>query len=124
MTWAAALFLVVAFMALLGAFGVPARAGAAVARSRAAIADLRNRALSDLDKEQAMQAHSRALFGLFLVITALSALALLLPSLLVWLGAVAGWYGFEAALDATLSWPILLGACVLGCGLYWLRRRR
>ncbi|HEX5050317.1 MAG TPA: hypothetical protein VFZ65_00965 [Planctomycetota bacterium] len=123
MTWAAALFLVLTFLGLVARLGIPARAGDAVARTQRAVADLRNRDLSELDKEKATRAHASALFGLFLLITLLSAVALLLPLGAVWLVAAAGLCDFQAVLDATLSWPILLGATFAGIALL-LRRRR
>jgi hypothetical protein len=122
--WAAALFLVVAFMALISRLGVPGRASAVVERSRRALADVRSNSLTELDKERAVQAHARSLFASFLVITALSAIALLLPVGVVWLLAAAGLLDFDAVLAATLSWPILLAATAIGIAMIVLLRRR
>jgi len=122
-TVAAALFLVLGFLALLAALRVPSRAGDVVSRSRQALADLRSATMDELEKEQAVQAHAKALFGSFFVITALSAVALAAPAGVVWLMAASGLVDFDAALDATLSWPVLGGATVAGLAVVWLRRK-
>ncbi len=110
MTVAAALFLVLGFLALLAALRVPPRAAVAIARARSAVADLRSTTMDDLEKEQAVQGHAKALFGAFLMITGLSAVALLAPAAVVWLLSSQGLVDFDAAVEATLSWPILVGA--------------
>ena len=123
MTVAAALFLVLAFLALLAVLRVPARAGAAIARARQAMADLRSKELDDDQKERAVQAHALALFGAFALLTALTAVALLLPAGVVWLAAQAGAVDFDAALDCTMSWPVLLVATVAAVVALRFRRK-
>ena len=114
MTWAAAAFIVLAFLALLQASGVVQRAGEVAQRSKQAIAVVRDRSMSDLEKEAAMQAHSKALFKQFLAITALAALALGAPIAVVAGMHAFGLVDFDAALDCTMSWQVLVGATVVG----------
>ena len=122
MTWAAAAFLVLAFFWLLHVTGVPRRAADVVARARAAASVVRDQQMSDIDKEAAVQAHSKALFGQFFLITASAALALAAPAAVVagmsWLGLV----GFEAVLDRTMSWPMLIIATAGGLAMWRLLR--
>ena len=124
MTWAAAAFVVLAFLAALQASGVPRRAAEVANRARQAIGIVRDRTLSDLDKETAMRAHSKALFAQFLVITAWVAVAIGAP-----LAAVAGLHqlgvvDLDQTLDRTMSWQVLVGATVVGAlGLRMTRSR-
>lgn len=114
MIWTAALLLVLACLGLLRVLRVPQRAAAVLVRTKQAVADIRSKTLSDLDKERAMRAHSVALFGQFLLITALTLLALAIPAGVVWLLGKAELIDFEAVLDATLSWSVLLVATIAG----------
>ena len=114
MTWAAAAFVVLAFLALLQVLGVVQRALEVTRRSKQALGVIRDPAMSDLQKEAAMQAHAKALFKQFFVITAAAAVALAAP-----VAAVAGLHAcglvdFGAALDRTMSWQVLVGATVVG----------
>lgn len=123
MAIAAALFLVLAFLALLALLRVPARASAAIARAKLAMAELRSAELSDDDKERRMQAHARSLFSSFLLLSTLLSVSLLLPVAIVWGVAQAGLVDLDAALEATLSWPVLLIATVAAfVALRWRRQ--
>lgn len=78
--------------------------------------------MSDSDKEAAVQAHSKALFGQFFIITASAAFALAAPIAVVagmsWLKLV----DFEAVLDRTMSWPMLVIATAGGLAMWRLLR--
>jgi len=121
-TTTVALVLVVAFMAMISLLGVPARAQVVVARSRQALADMRSKSLTDLEKEHAVQAHARSLFGSFFMITLLAAIALALPVALVALLASLEVVDFDTVMAATLSWPILIAATVIGLGMLALQK--
>jgi hypothetical protein len=123
MTIAFALLLVLSFLLLLGAFGVLRRAKSVFARTRQALADVRSRELDELQKEQAMQAHAKALFVAFAIVTGASLAALAVPLAIVALAAATGIVDFDQVLAATMTWPILLAATVAGVGLSWVRRR-
>ncbi len=123
MTWAAAAFIVLGFMAIAQLLRIPARAGEAVNQSKSALTILRNKELDELEKEKAVQAFATRLFLLFLVLTVTAAIALAIPIGIVWLGDLMGIVDFEQALDQTLSWQVLLGATVLG-GLILLIPRK
>ena len=123
MTLTIALALVMAVMALISLLGIPARAQTVIALSRQAVRDMRSKELSELDKEKAVQAHARRMFVAFFVIAALFAVALLVPIALVALLAWLGFADYDAVLDATMSWPILLLATVLGLGILLFGKR-
>lgn len=110
-------------MALISLLRVPARAQAVAARSRQALTDMRSKSLSEIEKEHAVQAHARSLFGSFFVITLLSAIALGIPVGLIALLASYDVVDFDAVMAATLSLPILIAATVIGFGMLLLRKR-
>lgn len=122
MIWAAAFLLVMGFLALLFAFGVPDRAKAAIDRSRQALAVVRDKQLSDLEKEKAMQEHAKRMFGLFATITLTSALALAIPVGIVALLDYAQVLDMQTVLDRTLSWQVLVAATVIGLAAFAVRR--
>lgn len=124
MSWAAAAFLVGAFFYLLHLLRVPARAADVVARARQAVAVIRARELDDAQKEAAVQAHSKALFGQFLVITIFAAVALAAPLSVIAALQTFGVVDFDEALARTMSWQVLVGATVLGLLMWRLLRGR
>ena len=124
MTWIAAAFLVVSFLVLLQLLRVPARAAEVTRVGRRALATVRDRTLSDEEKEQAMRAGSLRLLVLFVVIALATAAALAIPAGLVALMAVAGWVDFDVAIERTLSWQILVGATIVGLIAMRLLARR
>ena len=114
MTWTAAAFVVAAFFWLLQVLRVPARAGDVVARSRDALRVMRDSDLGEDAKEAAVQAHAKALFGQFFAITGSAAIALAAPLGVVGALHAAGVVSFDAVVDRTMSWPVLVGATVVG----------
>lgn len=76
-----------------------------VRQSAATTAD---RSLSDSAKAEALRRYSLTLFGLFASLTLGLVVAVGLPILLVWLIALTELWSFEGALEATLSWPLII----------------
>lgn len=124
MTWAAALFVVVAFVVLAQLLRVPARAARVIKHSRDAVADLRNSELSDLEKERAMQVHAKGLFVLFVFLTVSAATALAVPIGLIALLDAADLVELDAVLETGLSWEFLFVATIVGCGVFAFARSR
>lgn len=120
MTWAAALFVVVAFVVLAQLLRIPTRASNVIRRSRTAVADLRNTELDDREKERAMQSHATSLFGLFAILTATSAVALAVPVGVIALLDAAEVLDAQAVLETGVSWEFLLVATIVGCGVFWI----
>lgn len=106
--WIGAGFIVIGFGWLLARLGLVEIARNVGARSRESMAVMTNAALDDDAKEAAMQAAAKAMFGLFLKLTAGLALALLLPMALVWLVAKTGVVSFDHVIEVSLTWPFLL----------------
>jgi len=123
-SWAAAALLIGAFFYLLHLLRAPARAADVVTRARAAVQVLKDRELGDEQKEAAMQAHSKAMFAQFFLITAFAAVALAAPLGVLWGLHVAGALDFDETLAHTMSWPVLVGATVLGLLMWRLLRGR
>ena len=84
MNLALAVFVVVGFAGTLELLNLPRHARAVGQRSQDALAVLRDESLSDREKEEALQGHSRRLFVLLGILAGGSALALGGPLALVW----------------------------------------
>jgi len=123
LTWAAAAFLVIAFLVLLQLQRVPARVAEIGATSKAALRTLRDPAASDAEKEQRMRSSSLQLFALSARISFATLVALALPAAIVALLAAGDLVDFETVLLRTLSWPILVGGTALGLLCMRLLRR-
>ncbi len=124
MTWAAALFVVAAFVVVARLLRVPAQAHAVVNRSRAAFAALRDPGLDERQREQAARQHAGRLLWLCLGIVAATAAAIALPFGLVALLGVAGAVDFEAVVRCTVSPLFFLVALPLGTVTALLLRER
>jgi hypothetical protein len=77
------------------------------------MATLSNSSLSDDDKEAAMRRDSKALFLLFITLTAGLGVAIGLPLSLVWILAWAHIWTFDGVIDASLSWPLIVAGTVI-----------
>jgi hypothetical protein len=108
LTWAAALFLVAAFLVLARWFRVPARVRAVLGDGRRAFHDLRDPSLGERDKERAVQSHAGRLLLGFVGITLASAVAVALPFGVVALLDAAGVVELDAVLARTVSPAFLL----------------
>lgn len=109
----AAIFVILAFAGLLSWLGLGDMAADVRTRSQHSLAILRNPTLEDDAKEAALQTNARALFKSFVRLTAGLGLALFLPILLIWGIARTGIFTFDAVIDASLTWPFLLGGFIV-----------
>jgi hypothetical protein len=117
-TWAGAVFLVVAFLCLVRALGLRSLAGDVARHARAALAVLRDGARSDADKARALRAQSVRLLGLCLAQVALVAAALAVPLGALALLDLAGAVALDAVLELTLR-PVFLIATT-AIAVLWL----
>lgn len=122
-TWAAATFVVVAFLGIVRCLGVRSRAAEVVRQVRSAVAVLRDKARTDVEKERALRAHALALFVLAILLAALVGLAVAVPFGAIALLDLAGVVTMGAVLDLTLRADFLLGATLLGIAAFALPRR-
>lgn len=98
MNIALAVFVVVGFAGVLERLALPSRAQEVVACSSDCLGVLRNNALSDAEKERALQENAVQLFRLLGLLAAGSALALGLPLGIVWGVEYLGIGSFQAVL--------------------------
>lgn len=111
--YVAAAFIVLGFAALLSRLGLVEIAAEVRSVSHHSLTVLRDPALGDDAKEAAMQADARALFAGFIRLTIGLAIALFLPVVLVWGIAQTGIFAFDAVIEASLTWPFLLGGTIV-----------
>jgi len=124
LTWAAALFVVAAFLILAKWFRVPALSAEAIGHCRGALRDLKNPSLAEVDKERAVQSHARRLLVLFFGITLASGAALALPLGAIALLDAAGLLELNAVLTEAASAPFLGAATLLSLGMIVLLHSR
>ena len=117
MTWAAACFIVMAFLVITRLLGVVSRVGEVVQSSRGALADLRNKNLSDVEKERTMRARALRLLVLFTILTLSLVAAAAVPLGLVGLVDLAGLIALGAVFELLVSWEFLLATVGLTVGV-------
>jgi hypothetical protein len=120
----AATFIVLGFAGILSWLGLVGIAAEVSRLSQKSLAVLRDTLLSDDAKEAAMRANARALFARFLRLTSGFAIALAIPIALVWGVAQTGILEFEAVIQASLTWPFLLGGLIVFIAVVVLDKRK
>ncbi len=123
MNLALALFVVVGFAGTLEYLNLPDHARGVGARSQDALAVLRNDALDDREKEEALQGHARRLFGLLGILLGGSLLALGGPLAVVWGLERIGVGSFGAVLGILQRLDFLAATIVVGLLGYLIVRR-
>ena len=123
MSFLLAVFVVVAFAAVLERLHLPDRAREVRDRANDALAVLRDPALSDARKERELQGHSVALFRLLGILVGGSALALALPLAVVWLLGQVGVSSFGAVLSVLERLDFLAAVTVAGLLGYLVYRK-
>ena len=124
MALAGAIFLVVGFVALVKVFNLLGKCSEVLDLARTSLTVLRNPSLDDAAKESALQSNAVRLFSLFLLLTAGAALALVLPTAVIWLLDLLHVVSLRAVLELTLSWQFLLATTVVGVLAWRLMRGR
>lgn len=113
MTYLGVAILVLGFIFLLKAFGLPEMARGVFASSKDSVSIIRNPDMDDDAKEVALQQKAKTLFWLFILLTLGCAAALLLPAGVVWLLDAIGLMSFDQVIAFTLSWEFILATTVL-----------
>lgn len=119
-----ATLLAIGFVLIVRALRLIDHAQSVLALSGSAMKTMGDAALSDDEKEAALQRMSIGLFRLFLIVTLGAVAALGLPVAGIWLLDKAHLFSLDGVLAATLSWPFLLGATLLGVLVYLLVGRK
>lgn len=112
-TWAAAIFLAVAFVAALRVLRLPAAGKTVADISRRCLEVIRSTGMDDEAKAAALQGHAGQLFLLFGKITVGCALAVFAPLGVVWLCSLLKIVSLESVLAAAFSPGFILASCGL-----------
>jgi hypothetical protein len=94
----------------------------AMSRVQTATAVLADRGKTDDEKERAARESSKVLFGSFLLITALTCLALVPSSICIALAIWGGLTGMDEIMDALVSVPLIVAAVVFFAADYVINR--
>ncbi|MBY5934998.1 sulfotransferase [Tateyamaria omphalii] len=108
----------VAFIAVLRILHAQQVAGGIVETTQHALAVMMNSDIADEDKEAQVQRASIKLLGGFFWITGIGAAAIGASVLIVWGGAVLGYYAVDQAIAVALGWPFLLGSTAAAIALW------
>lgn len=123
MTVLLAVFVVVTFAVTIDQLSLADRAREVGARSSDALGVLRDPALTDDRKEEALQRESIVLFKLLGVLAGGSLLALLVPLAVVWLLGQLGVSSLGEVLDVLERLDFLAAVTIVGTALFLIRRR-
>ena len=122
MSFAVALISLALFVAAFRVAKIVPMASQAIARARTAAAVLGDRSKTEDEKERMAREMSVALFGNFLAITALTALALVPSAACLFLAAWAGFAAMPDMLNALVSVPLIGAACLFFAVDYMIHR--
>jgi len=122
--YAGAIFLVVGFVVVLKIAGLVEKATRVIDISKHAVAILRDPAMSDDDKESAMQSHAKQLAGLFLLLTLGGVAAIFLPLAVIWVFDRLELLSIDAVLHVALSWPFIIATTVVIILVLVVKRKR
>ena len=122
MTFAVALVSLALFVASFRLAKILPIALQAMSRVQTAAAVLADRGKTDDEKERAARDTSKVLFGSFLLITALTCLALVPSVACVTLAVWAGLTGMDEIMDALVSVPLIVAAVVFFAVDYVINR--
>lgn len=124
MVWLGGIIVVLGFVVLLKLFGLIERSKRVISIAKSSVTVMQDKEMDDLAKEKAMQKNATDLLVLFLIITVLSALAVALPFVLVWIMELIGLVTINEVIELTLSWEFILVAFVLSVAYFWLIRKK
>jgi len=124
MAYVGGAILVVGFVVLIKYLKVIEKSSRVLLIARQSVSIIRDTNNSDLQKEIAMQKYSKELLFLFLVIMAGSALAVIIPTALVWLMDLSGILSFQNVIEVVLSWRFIVSSIIISVFLLWILRIR
>lgn len=122
MDYAAAILLVLGFIAVLKVLKVVENSARVISITNRAVADFRSNELDDDAKETAMQTHAKHLFVLFFLITLGGFAAVFIPLAVVWGLDRLQLLSLDGALQAALSWQFI-AASTVAVGLILFAKR-
>jgi len=116
----AAIFVVLLFIVLLFALGLVERARDVVAIARESARIMGDTALTDDDKEAAIQKNALRMMKLAGALLFGFAITLLAPIGLVWVVGLTGLVSLDATIGILLRWDFMVAATVVGIAAYYL----
>jgi hypothetical protein len=122
MDYAAAILLVLGFIAVLKVLKVVENSARVISITNRAVADFRSNELDDDAKETAMQTHAKHLFVLFFLITLGGFAAVFIPLAVVWGLDRLQLLSLDGVLQAALSWQFI-AASTVAVGLILFAKR-
>lgn len=122
--WVGAIILVAGFVILIQLLGVIKKSHNVVRIALHSLKIIGSSRLSDEQKESKLQKNSKRLFGLFLVLACGSAIAILIPLGILWIGDYLGLLSISKVLATTISPVFILASTVLMVALIFLQPKR
>ena len=122
--WVGAIFLVVGFVALIQLLGVTEKSRNVVRIALHSMKIIGSSRLSDRAKELKLQKNSLRLFGLFFVLALGSAIAILIPLGILWLGDRLGWLSLSAVLATTVSPVFLIVSSIVAIAVLFFKQNQ
>lgn len=123
MAWLSAIFLVIGFAYLLKVFKLADKAMKTFELTKHSVSVFQDPSLSDLEKEKTMQQHTISLLKLFLSIVVGSFVALMLPTLVIYLFDLLGLVSLQETIEKTLSWQFITITTLLIAALIIYRKK-
>lgn len=120
MAWIGGFILVLGFLLFLKLFKVVNKSRDVIDVAKISLSTVRNKELSDLEKEKIMQKNAMKMFPLFLWISIGSILALLIPMALVWLLEQIGIMKLDEVIELSLSWLFIGVSLVVSVLIFWI----
>lgn len=120
MDWVGAIAIVFLFVIFLQLFRVVSSSKEVVSIAGNVLSVVKDKDLSDLEKEKTMQRYTVVLLKHFFLIALGCALALAIPLGFIWGFERLGLMSFDRVMDITLSWQFILATTVLGFAFYYL----
>ena len=121
--WLGAILLVAGFVVLIQLLGVIKKSHNVIRIALHSLKVIGSSRLSDEQKESKLQKNSKRLFGLFFVLALGSAIAILIPIGILWLGDYLGLISLSAVLATTISPVFILVSSILMVALIFLKSR-
>ncbi len=123
LTFAVAIATVVLFIEIIKRLGLLVSAQKVGTTAKLAAQTVADKNLSDDEKEQRMQSYAVTLFKQFFILCGGFALALLIPTLLVYGLGLTPWLDAEAIFALMMSWTFIIVASVLSVVLLVVKPR-
>ena len=119
-----AVFLVIGFILIFKLFSIVEKSRIVLSEAKQALLIIRNPVLADDLKEVELQKKAKTLFSLFFGVSLGSAMAVLLPVLLLWTVSLTGVISFEETIEFTLSWEFLLVTTAVVVGFFGVMAKK